>query len=426
MILILTILFLAGYTFIALEHVVKVSKSASALFTGVVCWIVYAALAPEAGLVVPQLTESVGELSGILFFLMGAMTIVELIDMHDGFRIVTSRITTRNRNKLLWIVSLVAFLLSSVLDNLTTTIVMVSLLGKMVEDRSERAFFASMVVIAANAGGVWTPIGDVTTTMLWIGNRISSLKLMAATLLPSLMCAAAPLCVVTLLPSRQRVLPGGSTVAREGNGTPAWQRHLVFFGGVGVLIAVPVFKAVTHLPPYMGALLGLAVLWTMTAITDRLPGASTHEPRSVTQALQRIDMSSILFFLGILLSIAALQHAGVLALLARGLDKGIHNVDILAFVIGLISAVVDNVPLVAGSMGMYDLARFPMDHPFWLFLSYCAGTGGSILVFGSAAGVVAMGMAKIEFFWYLKRIAPLALLGYVAGAGVYLLSGIMH
>jgi Na+/H+ antiporter NhaD/arsenite permease-like protein len=420
MTLLITVLFITGYCAIMFERALKVNKAGSALLTGVACWTAYMFFSPDKDAVVRQLIERMGDFSGILFFLMGAMAIVELIDAHNGFSIITNAITTRNKIKLLWIISLVAFFLSAVIDNLTTTIVMISLLSKILLDREDIKLFAAMVVIAANAGGAWTPIGDVTTTMLWIGERISSTRIIAELFLPSLMCLVVPLIIVSVMLKRKKeslVAPKHPAPSSVNN----VHRNIVFFTGIGVLLFVPVFKALTHLPPFMGVLLGFGVMWVLVELLHKNEAEEGNERYSVNQTLRKVDMSTILFFLGILVSVAALQCAGILQTWATGLEKAAGNFNIMALAIGIVSAVVDNVPLVAGTMGMYDVAEFPKDHNFWIFLAYCAGTGGSALVIGSAAGVVSMGLAKIDFFWYLKKISLLALIGYFSGAGVYLL-----
>lgn len=420
MTVIITILFIAGYCTIMFERALKVNKAGAALLTGVACWTAFIIYSPDKNGVTRQLIERMGDFSGILFFLMGAMAIVEMIDAHDGFSIITSVITTRNKIALLWIVSLFAFFLSAVIDNLTTTIVMISLLSKILLDREDIKFFSAMVVIAANAGGAWTPIGDVTTTMLWIGERISSTKIIAELFLPSLACLVVPLVFVSLaMKGRKEGLMAQKHPAAQSVNTV--HRNIVFFTGIGALLFVPVFKALTHLPPFMGVLLGFGVMWVLVELLHKKEADNGQGNYSVHQTLSKIDMSTILFFLGILVSVSALQCSGILHDWAVGLEKIAKSYNVVVMSIGIISAVIDNVPLVAGAMGMYDLARFPLDHRFWIFLSYCAGTGGSLLAIGSAAGVVSMGLAKIDFSWYFKKISLLALAGYFSGAGAYLL-----
>ncbi|MGE5316800.1 MAG: sodium:proton antiporter NhaD [Chloroflexota bacterium] len=419
MITLIISIFVLGYTGIATEHSIKVNKAATALITGVLLWTAYIVFSGNKELVGEQLTHHLGELSGILFFLLGAMTIVELIDAHDGFDIITARINQASQRKLLWIVGFITFFLSAILDNLTTTIVMVSLLRKLVKDEKKRLFFAGIVVVAANAGGAWSPIGDVTTTMLWIGGQITAGNIVAELILPSLTCLLVPLIYLSfkLRGDIERPVPVAGTTMKS---LSARQQSVVFFSGVAILCLVPVFKTVTHLPPYMGILAGLAILWILTEFIHGDKDEEDKHVFSVVHALRKIDTPSILFFLGILLSIAALESTGILNTLAGWLTVHLKNINVIVLAIGILSSVIDNVPLVAAAQGMYATA-YPADHYFWEFLAYCAGTGGSALIIGSAAGVAAMGMEKISFFWYLKKISLLALLGYFAGAAVYIL-----
>jgi Na+/H+ antiporter NhaD/arsenite permease-like protein len=508
--MLLVAIFIVGYLAIVFEHTLSLNKSASALLAGVLCWTVYIAT-NDVHVVNEQFLHHLGELSQILFFLLGAMTIVELIDAHDGFELITSRITTLNRRKLLVTVAVLAFLLSAVLDNLTASIVMMSLVRKLVSDNTDRNYFGGVVIIAANSGGAWSPIGDVTTTMLWMGGQVTSWSLISRVVLPSIASLVVPLLwigfrlkgniarsrrasehglarltgiesalpnvsgqtpimlppdaaaigktlaqlnlrvrtgasVVTLtrddgepvLPSPTEVLRAGDTLAVSGDSnalahalalliagrspepTAAWERRLVLFAGIAVLLFVPVFKSLTGLPPMMGILLGLGVLWAVTEIMHKRKNDEGKGTLSVAGALQRVDAQSVLFFLGILLAISALESDGMLAALANQLDEMIGNVDVITMSIGLSSSVVDNVPLVAAAQGMYSLQTFPTDHHFWLFLAYCAGTGGSILIIGSAAGIAVMGMQRITFGWYVRHLSLPALLGYLAGAVTYL------
>jgi Na+/H+ antiporter NhaD/arsenite permease-like protein len=350
---------------------------------------------------------------------MGAMTIVEVIDAHDGFDVVTSRIKTKNLSKLMWLVSLVAFFLSSVLDNLTTAIVMVSLIKKIIDSREQRLLFAGMIIIAANAGGAWSPIGDVTTTMLWIGNQITAGSIMTALFLPSLVCLLAPLIIITYSLKGQ-VISEVPEIINTDTQISFAERNIMFFLGIGVLIAVPAFKTITHLPPFMGVLLGLGLLWLVGDLLHRKKPDEEKEHLNLTSALNRIDMASIVFFIGILLAVATLEHSHILPALAAWLNQVIGREDVIVLLIGLVSAVVDNVPLVAASIGMYSLEQYPTNSFLWQFLAYCAGTGGSILIIGSAAGVAAMGLERIDFMWYLKKISWLAAIGYLAGALVYI------
>lgn len=439
-------IFIAGYLCIAFEHSLRIDKSASAILTAVACWTVLvlgaAAIFPTLGEaagahgVSDELRHHLGEISEILFFLMGAMTIVELIDAHEGFKVITDRIRTHDRVKLLWMIGFITFFLSAALDNLTTTIVMVSLLRKLIRQPQERWFYAGIVVIAANAGGAWSPIGDVTTTMLWIGNQISSSGIIGALFLPSLVCLLVPLLALSLTMKGQFERPETDEEDSRCDPTTPFERNLVFCLGIGALLFVPVFKGVTHLPPYMGILLGLGVLWVTTEILHRSKNDEQKHPLSVVGVLRKIDTASILFFLGILLAVSSLATAGHLTQVATLLKEQLGNVYAINIAIGLLSAVVDNVPLVAGAMKMYPLAspeqvaasvgqagwlsQFVTDGTFWELLAYCAGTGGSCLIIGSAAGVAAMGMEKIDFIWYLKKISLLALLGYLAGAATYI------
>lgn len=431
--MLLVIVFILGYMLIALEHPIRIDKAASALLTGVVLWIIliighelyYPGAAPPDGHsafseIGHHLMEHLGDISAILFFLLGAMTIVELIDSHDGFKVITSRIQTSNKLPLLWILSFVTFFLSSILDNLTTAIVMAALVRKLIKDKEDLWFFAGFIVIAANAGGAWTPIGDVTTIMLWIGGQVSTLNIMTALFLPSITCLLVPLGLASFY------IKGKSerTEEKDNNSTSRvspFERQLIFFLGVGALLFVPVFKNVTHLPPFMGILFGLGVLWITTELLHRKKESEDKQSLSVSSIIRRVDTPSVLFFLGILLAVAALQTAGQLTGMANWLDKTIGNLYVINTLIGLLSAVIDNVPLVAAAMGMYPMDLFPQDHVFWTLLAYCAGTGGSVLIIGSAAGVAIMGILKIDFIWYLKRVSWLALAGYFAGIGVYLL-----
>jgi NhaD family Na+/H+ antiporter len=418
--ILIVLVFVAGYAMIAFEHRIKINKAAIALLTGVFCWSIYILFGGESHLVSEQLNVHLSDIASIVFFLIGAMTIVELVDAHNGFDVITNLITATNKKKLLWIVSFITFFLSSVLDNLTTTIVMISLLRKIVGDRNDRMLFTSMVIIAANAGGAWTPIGDVTTTMLWIGGQVTAKNIMIKLFLPSIVCILLPLIAVSFMLKGNVQKPTG-IVNKNNSATSAFESNLFLIAGVSLLIFVPVFKTITHLPPYMGMLFGLGVLWVLSEIVHKDKDEKDKNIYSVLYALRKIDMSSVLFFLGILVAISALQSVGLLTQLATLMDDKIGNINIIAISIGLLSAVIDNVPLVAATMGMYDLQTYPADHYFWEFIAFTAGTGGSALIIGSAAGVVAMGMEKINFFWYLKKISWLALLGFFGGAVVYIL-----
>ena len=418
-ILILAI-FVLGYAAIAFEQPLKINKAASALLTGVLCWTVYILFAANRETVAEQLLNHLGNLSGILFFLMGAMTIVEIIDAHDGFEVITRRITTNSKRKLLWIICFLTFFLSAALDNLTTAIVMASIVGKLLADKKDRMFMVGMIVIAANAGGAWSPIGDVTTTMLWIGGQITSGIIVTRLIGPSLVCLLVPLTVATFMVKGLATKPA-SDETKNNRINLRFERHLVLCAGLVLLMMVPVFKTVTHLPPYMGILLALGVLWVLTELLHKKKDLHEKKQLSVEQALRTIDVPSVLFFLGILLAVASLESTHLLTRFAQLLNQRIANQSLIVMSIGVLSAIVDNVPLVAATMGMYDLRNFPPDSYLWEFVAYCAGTGGSMLIIGTAAGVAVMGIEKISFFWYLKRIGWLAALGYFAGAGVYIL-----
>jgi Na+/H+ antiporter NhaD/arsenite permease-like protein len=416
----LIIIFILAYAAIAFEHPLKVNKTASALIGAGCLWTLYALMSGDHQAVKNNLNESVAATAQIVFFLMGAMTIVEVIDAHNGFHVITSRIKTTQLSSLLWLVGGISFSLSSILDNLTTTIVMISLMKRLLDRHDDRLFFAGIIVIAANAGGAWTPIGDVTTTMLWIGGQITTLAIMKGVFLPSLACLVVPLTFLTFsLRGKKVVAPERGDTGSQMNTTP-FEQTFIFMLGLGILVAVPLFKSVTHLPPFMGILFGLGILWLAGELLHRHKEDEFKAHLTLVAALKRIDMSCIIFFIGILLAVASLEHTHILAALARWLDQTVGRQDIIVVLIGLASAVVDNVPLVAASMGMYDLTVYPPDSFLWEFLSYCAGTGGSILIIGSAAGVAAMGLEKIHFFWYAKKIGVLAALGYFSGIAVYL------
>jgi Na+/H+ antiporter NhaD/arsenite permease-like protein len=446
----MVIIFVLGYIAIALEHPLKIDKSASALLIGVLTWAIYAlngvhilslghsiewntlTKGIEMGqeniheiashFIKHELGHHLTEISEIIFFLLGAMTIVEIVDKHQGFKLITDKIKTTNKVKLLWILSILTFFMSAALDNLTTTIVMVTLLRKLIDDKKTRWFFAAMVVLAANAGGAWSPIGDVTTIMLWIGGQITAGNIIKMVIIPSLVSIIVPLVIVSFsmegTVSRPQLSDNDSK-----NFTTKNEQVLILFLGVGALLFVPVFKTITHLPPYMGMLLGLGVLWTVTDILNRKRNEEDKRELNVINILKKVDIPTVMFFLGILTAVSSLQSAGHLHLLSGWLDNATgQNIYIIDSAIGVLSSIVDNVPLVAGAMGMYDIAHagaFAQDGVFWELLAYTAGTGGSILIIGSAAGVAAMGMEKIDFIWYMKKISLLALIGYAAGIGTY-------
>ena len=409
----LILIFIVGYFLIIFEHGLKIDKAAFALLTGVSCWAYYILASPDTELVNGQLSHALGEISGILFFLLAAMTIVELIDAHDGFDLITQVVKTTSKRKLLWIIGFISFFASAILDNLTTAIVMTALTQKIFSEKKDRWMILGIVIIAANAGGAWSPIGDVTTTMLWLGKKISATGIMKATIIPSLVCLIVPLAIMSIY-FKGKI---NEVVTDEKSTYSGSERIIVFSVGLGCLLFVPVFKQLTHLPPYMGILAGLGVLWIITEIIHRKTDADIKGKYSVMTAIQKTDVKSILFFLGILIAIKPLELTGVLTGLANNLNLLFNNnQDGVVYSIGVLSSVVDNVPLVAASMSMYD---YPMDSGFWHFMAYAGGTGGSCLIIGSAAGVAVMGLEEISFGWYLKNIAWLALIGYTAGAVLF-------
>jgi len=439
MYVLMIIIFVVGYAAIAFEHNIHVDKAASALLTGVLCWTVLmiggeAILGDSQALVAhgggdvshfigAELKHHLAEIAEILFFLLGAMTIVELIDAHEGFSIVTDKITTTNKVKLLWILSIVTFFFSAALDNLTTSIVMAALLKKLIKDKEDLWFFAGVIVIAANAGGAWSPIGDVTTIMLWIGEQVTAGNIIVSIFIPSLLCILIPLGILTFTLKGNIERPEEVADIYDHEPVTNFEKRLVFFVGVGMLLFVPVFKTITHLPPYLGIMLGLGTLWLITEIIHGTKDDEHYSHLTVVGTLRQVDVPSVLFFLGILLAVHSLQTGGQLGAMAGILDdtfKG--DIYVINVLIGLLSAIVDNVPLVAGAMGMYSMDVYPQDSVFWEFLAYCAGTGGSALIIGSAAGVAIMGILKIDFIWYLKKISWLALIGYFAGAAFYYFS----
>ncbi len=444
--IVVIIIFVLGYMAIALEHNIKVDKAAPALLIAVLCWTVYIVsqgILPHDEDMIHKIVHGheqgllthLAETSQILFFLLCAMTIVEVVDAHQGFEVITKRITTKNKTKLIWIICWVTFFLSAALDNLATTIVMVSMLRKLVTDKNDRLIYVSMVVIAANAGGAWSPIGDVTTTMLWIGGQVTTANIIVKLMLPSIICLLVPLTIISFILKGDLKEGKKGTLdvdAHAGHGGHApitvreSDRNLVFGIGLAGLLFVPVFKTITHLPPFMGMTFSLGVIWLTTELLHNRKKAEegAHSKLSVIAILERVDVPSVLFFFGILLAVGCLQSMGTLNQLAILLDTtftGDSGLYIIGLLLGVMSAIVDNVPLVAASMGMYDLSVYPTDHVFWEFIAYCAGTGGSTLIIGSAAGVAAMGMENINFMWYLKKMAWLALVGYFAGAAVFIL-----
>ncbi|NQY68830.1 MAG: sodium:proton antiporter NhaD, partial [Flavobacteriales bacterium] len=468
--LLMFIVFVLGYMAIAFEHPLKIDKAASALLTAVICWTIYAFakvdilgvdlnwsldefkdqahhISKSLGhfawsheyrptgvegeymentgwmmdhFIPHELAHHLSEIAQILFFLLGAMTIVELIDAHEGFAVITDRITTTKRVTLIWTLSIITFFLSAALDNLTTAIVMSALLKKIIKDKNDIWFFAGIIIIAANAGGAWSPIGDVTTIMLWIGGQVTAGSIVTSTLIPSMVCLLVPLIIVSFT-LKGNITPALGMVDKEHLIAPTttFQRNLIFGIGVSALLFVPVFKTITHLPPFMGILFGLGVLWVVTEIIHKEKNSEEKSKTSVIGVLRKIDTASVLFFLGILIAVASLQSAGHLEQLAILLEESLGNIYVINLVIGVLSSIVDNVPLVAGAMGMYEMTTYPVDHDFWKFLAYCAGTGGSCLIIGSAAGVAAMGILKIDFIYYVKNTTLYALAGYLAGAATY-------
>ena len=420
MTLALSLIFVLTYAAIVFEHPLGVNKSAAALLGSGVLWVVYALGGPDSDALNAELADSLTGTAQIVFFLIGAMTIVEVIDAHNGFEVLTRHISTTRLPVLMWMIGLATFFLSSILDNLTTAIVMVSLMKRLLDKRDDRLLFAGIIVIAANAGGAWTPIGDVTTTMLWIGGQITTMAVMQGVFLASIVNLLVPLVVAAWMASG-RVVESPKAVASDKSSTTVFEQTVMLVLGLGVLVLVPVFKALTHLPPFMGVLLGLGVLWLVGDLMHKRKDEENKQGLTLVSALGRIDMSAIVFFIGILLAVAVLEHSHILPTLAAWLDQAVGRQDVIVLIIGLVSAVVDNVPLVAASMGMYDLVQYPPDSFLWEFMAYCAGTGGSILIIGSAAGVAAMGLERIDFLWYLRKISGLALAGYLAGAAVYVL-----
>ena len=420
MITILIIIFTLGYLAITLEHTININKSATALMTAVLCWTLIISNASNKELIIEQLSHHLSSISEIVFFLLGAMTIVEIIDAHDGFQNITERIKTNHKTKLIWLISVITFFLSAVLDNLTSTIVMMSILNKLIEDKKTKWLLLGLVIISSNAGGAFSPIGDVTTTMLWIGGQISPLNIMKQTFLASLVCMVVPTLIINYMIKGKIELRANVENSLNFN-TNSFERNLIFYVGIGCLLFVPLFKTLTNLPPYMGMFLSLGIIWTLTELIHNKKHVNEKGILSVSHALRKIDTPSILFFFGILLSISSLEVVGVLPQMASSLNSSIGNLNLVAICIGLLSAVFDNVPLVAALQSMYSLNDYPQDHYFWELLAFTAGTGGSCLIIGSAAGVAVMGIEKIDFFWYLKKISWIALIGFIAGVATFLI-----
>ena len=464
--ILLIIIFVIGYLAIALEHPIKIDKAASALVMGGIIWGalalgiddlvtkeflsefyekfktkfnslkeigVYSSdeYAKPIKFLKYELSHHLVDIGEILFFLLAAMTIVELVDSHQGFSIITDKITTKRKVPLMWILCVISFFFSAVLDNLTTSIVMAALISKMIKDKKDLWMFAGMIIISANAGGAWSPMGDVTTIMLWVGGQVTAWNIIYSIFIPSLVCMIVPLLYISFKLKGSIQSPDLTSLNSEISSVNTYERNLIFYMGVLGLLFVPIFKITTGLPPYVGMLLSLGVLWVTTEILHRDKNYEQRRHLSVIGVLKKVDTPTIFFFLGILLAVAGLQSAGQLDIVAKYLENtfsGENKIYIINVLIGLMSALVDNVPLVAGAMGMYEIGpiqdgilAYPQDHKFWQFLAYCAGTGGSVLIIGSAAGVAVMGILKIDFMWYVKKISFLALLGYIAGAITYIL-----
>jgi Na+/H+ antiporter NhaD/arsenite permease-like protein len=412
--------FVIGYLLITLEHTIHINKAATALITAVICWTILV-MNPTINVeALDALGHHLTSIAEIVFFLLGAMTIVELIDAHDGFQNITEKIKSKNKTKLIWTIALVTFFLSAVLDNLTSTIVMISIINKLVKDKMVKWQLLGLVIIASNAGGAWSPIGDVTTTMLWIGHQVTPLNIVKETFLASLTCMVVPTLIISYRIKGNIELHENISTNQNALANPN-DRNVVFFIGILCLLFVPVFKTITHLPPYMGMLLSLGVMWVLTELMHSKKELDEKGILSVNHALRKIDTPSILFFFGILMSIAALEQVGLLEQSALWLDHTFGDIKVIAVVIGLLSSILDNVPLVAALQSMYGLDVYPTDHYFWELLAYTAGTGGSVLIIGSAAGVAVMGIEKIDFFWYLKNISWIAFVGFIMGAIVFIL-----
>jgi Na+/H+ antiporter NhaD/arsenite permease-like protein len=445
---IVVLVFILGYLAIVFEHPLRLDKSVPALIMGAISWAVLSVGYHMGSLdiidghnVVHSFTEAgtgdhedvfagtllhhIGKIAEILIFLIGAMTIVELIDLHRGFAIIKDWIDTKNKKKLLWVVGILGFILSAIIDNLTTTIVLVTILRKLVPEREDRIWYVALIITAANAGGAWSPIGDVTTTMLWIGKKVTSFGLMEWLFLPSIVCFAIPFFIASLMKPFKGELTFNTESGVSENDNKLLSSKAMLFIGLAMIVFVPIFKTITHLPPYIGMMLSLGVVWFASEYIHPEENFDNERKHlySAHKALSRIEMTSILFFLGILLTIAALEtmsigNVGSLRYMAEGMEKAIPNKDIVVFLLGILSAIIDNVPLVAATMGMYTE---PVDAKLWHFIAYAAGTGGSMLIIGSAAGVAAMGMEKINFIWYMKKIAWLTALGYIGGTLVFLI-----
>ncbi len=409
------IIFIAGYFFVTVEHSTKVNKTGITLLMAVLMWVI---LFWGSGVThTENLDLFYGQLSNVsqvILFILGALAIVETISSHKGFNIISKYIPLGSKKKVLWVIAILTFFLSALLDNLTTTIIMITLMQKLIDERQDRLVIGGAIVIAANAGGVWTPIGDVTTTMLWIGGQISTFEIIKQMLIPSLICMTVSISCLSFFLKGNFQATGALEIDQELEP----EGNFIFWLGIALLVFVPIFKIITGLPPFMGIIFGVGVLWLVTDFIH------THEDRDhlkLPQIFSKIDISGVLFFLGILLSIAALEVSGLLDALAHQLNHFITNPHYVAIALGLLSAIIDNIPLVAASMGMYSLEQFPMDSSFWQSIAFCAGTGGSILIIGSAAGIAFLNIEKVSFFWYARRIGLSALIGYLAGIGYYLM-----
>jgi Na+/H+ antiporter NhaD/arsenite permease-like protein len=420
MIILVSILFIIGYIGITLEHTLNINKAAIAIVTAVLCWTIIILDSNNKELILDSLSHHLSAISEIIFFLLGAMTIVELIDAHDGFQNIAESIKNDNKTKLIWLISIITFCLSAVLDNLTSTIVMISILNKLIEDKKTKWYLLGLVIISSNAGGAWSPIGDVTTTMLWIGGQVSALNIIKQTFFASLISMVVTTLIINYLIKGKIALKSKVEYNLNYNTNP-FERNLILYVGIVCLLFVPVFKTITHLPPYMGMLLSLGIIWILTEMIHSNKHEDEKGSLSVNHALRKIDTPSILFFFGILMSISSLESVGILPQMASKLNTSIDNINIIAICIGLLSAVFDNVPLVAALQSMYSLNDYPQDHYFWELLAFTAGTGGSCLIIGSAAGVAVMGMEKIDFLWYLKKISWVALISFFSGVGVFLI-----
>lgn len=436
MLTLMVIAFVLGYLAIALEHVLKINKAAIALMMAGIIWTAYSFIDPIS--VLPKITAQMGDVCSIIFFLLGAMTIVELVDVHGGFAFVTHFIRAKSKKELLWLITIITFFMSAALDNMTTTIIMIAVMSKLVEDKRDRLWFASSIVIAANSGGAWSPIGDVTTIMLWVKGNVTSFGIIKHLFLASTVSVLIPAFLISLKLKGTVVNPNCPDDLEVGEKLYPYvtrtDKLIITVIGVGGLVCVPLFKSVTGLPPFMGVIIVLALLWFITeVIYSKRTDLKESCKLRISKVIHYIDSPTIFFFFGILLAVSALQEGGLLTAMADYLNKTFNNVYLITGAIGILSSVIDNVPLVAAAMGMYPLAdpatiqtgaymmNFIQNGTFWELLAYCAGVGGSLLIIGSAAGVVAMGAEKISFVWYLKHITPRVFIGYIAGILVYML-----